>query len=359
MNVFFWRKPLPVPAKSPVYGVNLGGWLVLEKWMTPSLFKGTRALDEYTLCSLADVAVKARIKRHRDTFITLKDFEWLRDQGVTAVRLPVSYGVFGDEPPYLKTIQYVDKAFDWAEKTGIKVLLDMHAAPGSQNGQDHSGKAGAVRWHKDEANIIKTLNVLTRLVRRYAGKPSLVGVELLNEPRWWVPRRKLVKYYDAAYRMIRKECGDTVWVVFGDNFSTRYWKSIRWGSKDPNVCIDTHQYQAYSRRDKRQDIAGHLLKTLRKVPRALRRFARHHNVIVGEWSLAGLNSPSMHGLNQIQREAATRAYGAAQIISYEQTEAWFYWSYKTEEGGVWSFRHVMEKGWLNLPIQMPAGRPKK
>lgn len=27
-------------------GVNLGGWLVLEKWMTPSLFDGTTAADE-------------------------------------------------------------------------------------------------------------------------------------------------------------------------------------------------------------------------------------------------------------------------------------------------------------------------
>jgi len=29
-------------------GVNLGGWLVLEKWMTPKLFEGTTAEDEYS-----------------------------------------------------------------------------------------------------------------------------------------------------------------------------------------------------------------------------------------------------------------------------------------------------------------------
>lgn len=32
-----------------VKGVNLGNWLVLEKWMSPALFDGTTAEDEYYL----------------------------------------------------------------------------------------------------------------------------------------------------------------------------------------------------------------------------------------------------------------------------------------------------------------------
>ena len=32
-----------------VKGVNLGNWLVLEKWMSPALFEGTTAEDEYYL----------------------------------------------------------------------------------------------------------------------------------------------------------------------------------------------------------------------------------------------------------------------------------------------------------------------
>ena len=31
-------------------GVNLGSWLVLEKWMVPSLFEGVEATDETTWC---------------------------------------------------------------------------------------------------------------------------------------------------------------------------------------------------------------------------------------------------------------------------------------------------------------------
>ena len=33
-----------------IKGVNLGNWLVLEKWMSPDLFAGTEAEDETQLC---------------------------------------------------------------------------------------------------------------------------------------------------------------------------------------------------------------------------------------------------------------------------------------------------------------------
>ena len=44
-------------------------------------------------------------------------------------------------------LAYIDKAFEWGLKYGIAILLDMHAAPGSQNGWEHSSPAvmGQVR----------------------------------------------------------------------------------------------------------------------------------------------------------------------------------------------------------------------
>lgn len=35
-------------------------------------------------------------------------------------------------------LAYIDKAFQWGLKNGIAILLDMHAAPGSQNGNPNS-----------------------------------------------------------------------------------------------------------------------------------------------------------------------------------------------------------------------------
>ncbi|HSH56048.1 MAG TPA: glycoside hydrolase family 5 protein [Candidatus Limnocylindrales bacterium] len=329
----------------PLRGVNLGGWLVLEKWMTPSVFSDSTAEDEYTLCSLPWADLAKRLKQHRDTFITKEDFIWLRDHGIEAVRLPVGYWVFGDEPPYLGTLKYVDKAFTWAEETGLKVLLDLHAAPGSQNGWDHSGRAGSCDWHKNEQNIIRTLSVLTELSKRYGKQPSLLGIELLNEPKWTIPRRKLLKYYESAYRMVRAECGPDVWVVFHDSFRPRRWKRKLRAPQYAHTYIDTHQYQTFNKKDKKLDVFGHMKKTLKKLPKQLRSMAKRHPVIVGEWSLA-LDPLSLNGLDERGVDAAVRAYAAAQLIAYQDTAAWFFWSYKTESSGMWSYRNAIELGWL-------------
>ena len=58
-----------------VKGVNLGNWLVLEKWMNPALFEGTTAEDEYWLPrQLPKEVYEARIKVHRSEYITERDF---------------------------------------------------------------------------------------------------------------------------------------------------------------------------------------------------------------------------------------------------------------------------------------------
>ena len=55
-----------------IKGVNLGNWLVLEKWMNPALFEGTTAEDEYYLPrQLSPEVYEARIKIHRSEYITV------------------------------------------------------------------------------------------------------------------------------------------------------------------------------------------------------------------------------------------------------------------------------------------------
>jgi glucan 1,3-beta-glucosidase len=340
----FWRKPKPV-THPPLKGVNLGGWLVLEKWITPHLFDGLQATDEYTLCQTPSQALPNALRAHRESFITKADFEWLKQHGIEAVRLPVGYWTFGDDAPYSATIDYVDKAFAWAEETGIFILLDLHAAPGSQNGWDHSGRSGSCGWADDEQNIIRTLAVVSKLAKRYARHPQLLGIELLNEPKWTLPKHALLRYYKAAYAIIRNECGPNIWVVFSDNFRPRRWKRQLRGKDYKNVVMDTHQYQTFNPIDKRLDMAGHLQKTMRKVPKALAGMRAYHPIMVGEWSLA-LDSESLQGMDEQQLEAGRRAYGAAQLLAFSQSSAWFFWTYRTEDGGVWSYRDCIEHGWL-------------
>ena len=123
-----------------VKGVNLGNWLVLEKWMSPSLFEGTTAEDEYYLpTQLSKEVYEARIKIHRSEYITERDFTRIKSMGMDAVRIPVPYFIFGDREPFIGCIEELDKAFNWAEKYGLQILIDLHTAPDSQNGFDNGG----------------------------------------------------------------------------------------------------------------------------------------------------------------------------------------------------------------------------
>ncbi len=106
-----------------IKGVNLGNWLVLEKWMSPALFDGTTAEDEYYLPrQLSPEVYEARIKIHRSEYITERDFAIIKRMGMNAVRIPVPYFIFGDRPPFLGCVEELDKAFSWAEKYDLKIL---------------------------------------------------------------------------------------------------------------------------------------------------------------------------------------------------------------------------------------------
>lgn len=88
-----------------IRGVNLGNWLVLEKWMSPELFYGTDARDEYDLPrQLPREVYEARIRVHRSEYISEGDFVRIRAMGMNAVRIPVPYFIFGDVEPYIKLL---------------------------------------------------------------------------------------------------------------------------------------------------------------------------------------------------------------------------------------------------------------
>ena len=75
-----------------INGVNLGGWLVLERWMTPGLFRASGEEDEIWLHRSTDPAELERLlRRHRDTYITEDDFRAISAHGLNLVRIPVPF----------------------------------------------------------------------------------------------------------------------------------------------------------------------------------------------------------------------------------------------------------------------------
>lgn len=163
-----------------IRGVNLGGWLLLEKWIAPSVFAGMKAPDEFRFST--EPKGKERLREHRENFIREEDFRWIAARGLDAVRLPVGYWILEDDASFVAAPDILDRAFEWAKTHRLGVLLDLHGAPGSQNGRDHSGQDGDMKWQSEPKNITKTLDVLQDFAKRYGRHPNLIGIEVLNEP---------------------------------------------------------------------------------------------------------------------------------------------------------------------------------
>ena len=166
-----------------IRGVNLGNWLVLEKWMDNNLFSGTQAMDETYLCAeLGHDRATERLKVHRDEFITERDFEEIAFMGFNAVRIPVPFFLFEDLGPYVHCYEYLDKAFNWSERYGLKSLVGLHTVPGGHNGTDNAGICGICIWSTRIEQVNYALWVLEKIAERYGKREALWGIGVLNEP---------------------------------------------------------------------------------------------------------------------------------------------------------------------------------
>lgn len=118
-----------------VRGVNLGGWFVLEPWITPSIFDvGDTVVDEYTYTqSLGKTQALSNLQSHWNSWITQSDFSAIAAAGLNHVRIPIGYWAVAplDGDPYVQgQLDVLDQAITWARNAGIKVLLDLHGGTG-------------------------------------------------------------------------------------------------------------------------------------------------------------------------------------------------------------------------------------
>lgn len=358
----------------PIRGVNLGNWLVLERWMesptTLGVFAGTTADDEKTLRKeLAPAELAQRLERHRCTSVSADTFAWLADVGCNLVRIPVPFFVFGDET-HESCIDHLDHAFDWAAESGLPILMDLHTVPGGQNGFDNGGASGLCTWHLRSEQMIQTLEVLERLALRYAGHPALFGIEPMNEPasprvfresmrRYGeghpgrversmpIPHAVLTQFYRLVHERLRPLVGPHVALVFHDQFMLGAWNRFMPADRYPNVWIDTHQYVAtYARVAHISSLRGHLA-LARGIGARIALAQRHHPILVGEWSL----SQHIRSLGQLpteQRAQVYRTYAAAQLAAFERGMGSCFWSLRNGRYDDWSLEACLQNGWLDL-----------
>lgn len=325
-----------------IRGVNLGGWLVLERWITPQLFEGTDAQDEYSFMQTHNA--KKKIRNHQRDFITEADFKWLKDHNVNAVRIPIGYWALEGDDPYIACVGRLDWAFKMADRYDMKVCLSLHGAPGSQNGWDHSGRIGKAEWRERQVYRDRTLDVLKELAKRYRNYKSFWGLELLNEPFFWLRYFVVRKFYTQAYMQLQDILAPHTRIIFHDAFMPRLMSGVIGGGVRKAV-MDIHWYHFNDKLVILPLWAYRVWMRLRKG--LLHNLVAHQGVIVGEWS-GVISHKKLRNMSEEKCNDIARRHIDDQVKIYQPADGWFYWTYKTQKDEVWSFRSVVERGWLEL-----------
>lgn len=326
-------------SSTPLNGVNLGGWFVVEKWMTPSLFAGTTARNEFELSQTKQG--RRRIRRHHATFVTKRDLLWLKQQGIEILRVPVGHWTLGGDERYVEATKRLDWLMETSLSLGFEVLLDLHAAPGAQNRSEHSGSGNTLsdkdstKWLNNSAAKAHTIEVLQKLAARYRHMPHVWGIELLNEPAVDLLGLKLAWFYRRAYQAVTAAARPGTRVVFSDGYAPLRLTNCFWlmTKRQYPVVLDAHIYQVFGSRNQQKTFEQHigLLTWTRRFLGFLR---LQQPIIVGEWSamLPIKTTPEM-----------TRRYIQAQQQAFSGCWAQFFWNYKTESEGRWNYRDQAEK----------------
>jgi glucan 1,3-beta-glucosidase len=117
------------------------------------------------------------------------------------------------------------------------------------------------------------------------------------------------------------------------------------GPSFDNVILDTHLYQCFDKQARSRSAFEQLAFALDRNTTLGQMQREELPTLVGEWSLS-LPGRTMSGLSSLQVESVNRGYADAQLLTYEATRGWFFWSYKLQQSSEWHFRHCVERGWL-------------
>ena len=156
-------------SSSAIQGANLGGWMVLEPWITPSLFypfldkkQGDVAFDSHSFCEVMTKRGNAMndpnyankwMRAHWDAWYTEDHIKGLAQRNVKRVRLPIGDWTINPYESYIGCMDGAAEKIQWmldlCFKYQIGVLLDVHTAKDSQNGFDNSGLRHNTTWVND------------------------------------------------------------------------------------------------------------------------------------------------------------------------------------------------------------------
>ncbi|KAI9504306.1 glycoside hydrolase superfamily [Coemansia spiralis] len=374
-----------------VRGVNLGGLFVLEPWITPSLFEEwahtpkSAVVDEWNYCAfLGKQECQRRLYQHWASWVQESDLSTLANININTIRIPIGYWALMpnlSEPYVQGQIPFLKNILSWAGKYRLRVILDLHGVPGSQNGFDNSGQRGEIRWTKDTKDIQRSLDSLAVLASIANEYPSVVAIQAVNEPaNWGVSKRTITQFYNMAYSTI-KAIAPHVAVVFHDAFlPQKEWADIIPRNLTDSF-LDTHIYHVFVDELLELSAKEHIDKAC-KDGDGIGQFNDRTRTICGEFSLATTDcarwlngfqrgarwdgsyltkapiteDATCHGQERIEtwnskKKQFMKTFAMAQLQAYERGSGWIFWNFKTETADEWNYMKLVEAGIIpNSPV---------
>ncbi|KAK4758326.1 hypothetical protein SAY87_019627 [Trapa incisa] len=287
------------------------------------------------------------MRDHWKTFIVEEDFRWMSANGLNGVRIPVGWWIASDPtppPPYVGgSLQALDSAFSWAQKYGLKVIINLHAAPGSQNGFEHSAsRDGSLEWGSTNSNIQQTVAVIEFLAARYARSPNLYAVELINEPLApGVSLDSLKSYYSAGYAAVRRH-SSTAFVIMSNRLSSDPTELLPLATRLSGSVIDVHYYNLFSGVFVGMSVQQNINFVYTNRTADLNKITTTNGplIFVGEWVAEWLVIGASKEDYQRFAKAQQEVYGRA-------TFGWAYWTLKNVQNH-WSLQWMINNGYIKL-----------
>ncbi|MEW6279683.1 MAG: cellulase family glycosylhydrolase [Candidatus Eremiobacterota bacterium] len=188
-----------------VKGMCLGNWFVPEGYMFGfEKAVSPRQIQQVTAELLGPAGSRRWWEAWYDRYVTPRDLELLSKLGFNCVRVPLHHALC-DEAHLAR----VDRLVAECRRLNMWVLLDLHAAPGGQTGENIDDGWGYPWLFESEESQVECVDLWVRLARRYRDEPTVLGYELLNEPIPNFPEYALLEprlepFYRRATAAIRE-----------------------------------------------------------------------------------------------------------------------------------------------------------
>ena len=170
-------------------GVGLGNWMLPEgyMWKFGGKTDRPRRIEQLVNELLGPEEAVHFWSQYRAQYISEADIARIAELGFNSVRPALNARLFLSEttPPQYQPEGFalLDDLVSWCKRHQLYVIIDMHAAPGGQTGQN-------IDDSRDDQPLLfmepkyqeQLVSLWKKLAERYRNEPAVAGYDLLNEP---------------------------------------------------------------------------------------------------------------------------------------------------------------------------------